>query len=223
MRVTNYIDHTLLKIDATSDNITHLCKEAKDHQFYAVCVPPYYVELASTLLNDTKVKVATVVGFPTGYAALPAKIEEIKRSISQGADEIDVVINIAAVKSGDWKYVKNEITSLTTAVHLQRKVIKLIIEATLLTEVEIAQVCAICSDAGVDYVKNATGHNGKATIKLIHFLRTALPKRVKIKASAGIRTATFAKRLIEVGADRIGTSSGVAIAEEELATSEEEI
>ncbi|MEM9887458.1 MAG: deoxyribose-phosphate aldolase [Bacteroidota bacterium] len=212
MQIASFIDHTLLKADTKLQEIHTLCKEANTHHFYAVCIPPYYVEQASKLLEKTPVKIATVIGFPMGYAAVPAKVEEIKRAIQKGADEIDAVINIAAVKSADWKHVKNEINSIYTAVNIKRKVLKLIIETALLTEEEMGQVCAICNDIGIDFVKNATGFNGgSANVKTIEFLRTALVDDIKIKASAGIRTAAFTRQLIEAGADRIGTSSGLAI------------
>ncbi|MEM0993234.1 MAG: deoxyribose-phosphate aldolase [Bacteroidota bacterium] len=215
MQLAPFIDHTLLKADANIQDIDTLCQEAIAHNFYAVCVPPYHVEASTKLLKKSTVKIATVIGFPMGYSAVPAKVEEIKRAIQKGADEIDAVINVAAVKSADWKYVSNEINSIYTAVNMRRKVLKLILETALLSHTEIAQVCAICSEIGVDFVKNATGFNGKgADVETIQFLRTALPDRIKIKASAGIRTAEFAQQLIDAGADRIGTSSGVAIAQQ---------
>lgn len=214
MEISQFLDHTLLKPDATANDIEQLCKEAKTYRFYSVCIPPYYVERASKLLKGSSVKITTVVGFPMGYSSISAKVEEIKRAIQKGADEIDAVVNISAVKSADWKYLKNEISSLVGATHLQRKVFKLILETSLLDSVEIAQLCAISSDTGVDFVKNATGFNGKgATIEMMQFLRTSLPDNIQIKASGGIRTLEFAQALIAEGVTRIGSSSSVAIME----------
>ncbi|MEL6721089.1 MAG: deoxyribose-phosphate aldolase, partial [Bacteroidota bacterium] len=153
---------------------------------------------------------------PMGYSSISAKVAEITRAIQKGADEIDAVINISAVKSGDWKHIKNEISSLVGATHLQRKVFKLILETSLLDNVEIAQLCAISSDAEVDFVKNATGFSGEgATIEMMRFLRTSLPNNIQIKASGGIRSYEFAQALLAAGVTRIGTSSCVTIMNEQ--------
>ncbi|MEM1324682.1 MAG: deoxyribose-phosphate aldolase [Bacteroidota bacterium] len=212
MRVAPFLDHTLLKANTTKSQIEALCQEAMAHEFHAVCVSPYYTELASRLLKSSKVKVAVVVGFPFGYAAVSTKVFEINRAIQKGADEIDAVINISAVKNEDWKYVRGEINSLTTAVNMRRKVLKLILETALLTEEEIVMLCQICTEEGVNFVKNATGLNGGATLATIQLLRQHLPNHIQIKASGGIRDANFALELLAAGATRIGTSSGVVIA-----------
>ena len=213
MSLANLIDHTLLKPDSSLTDIEKLCHEAIQHKFAAVCIPPYFVREAKDLLADTKVKVATVIGFPMGYAATPSKVEEIKRALDEGADELDVVANVSAIKSNNWNYVKNDIDSATRAVHLKGKAIKLIIETTLLSEEEIRKVCEICKDSGVNFVKTSTGYQGGATVEAVALLRSILPKSIKIKASGGIRTREQVEQMVAAGADRIGTSSGIAIVE----------
>ena len=211
MDLASYIDHTVLIPDCTKDDITRVCNEALEHGFFAVCIPPYYVRLAAKLLEDTPVKIAAVVGFPMGYSAIPAKVEEIKRAIDEGADEIDIVVNIAAIKNGDWAHVRNDIDGVTMAVHLKGKKIKMIFEVALLEEIEILKLCNICKEVGVDFVKTSTGYQDGATVEVVKLLRNNLPKTIKLKASGGIRTAEDARKMIGAGADRIGTSSGVAI------------
>lgn len=212
MNLASYIDHTLLKPDCTLDAIKQLCEEAKEYGFSAVCVPPYFVGQAKSALKGTKVKTATVIGFPMGYAATQAKVEEIKRAISDGADELDVVVNICAIKSKNWNYVQNDIDSMTTAVHLKGKVIKVIFETGLLTDDEIKQLCKICDRIKPNFVKTSTGFLGEgATVEKIELLRSKLDPEIKIKASGGIRKSGAAKKLIEAGASRLGSSSGVDI------------
>ena len=126
MQLAEKIDHTLLKPDCTLENIKTVCEEAKTHRFFSVCVPPFYVKDAVQFLEDESVKVATVIGFPMGYATTPAKVEEIKRAIDEGADEVDAVVNICAVKSGNWNYVRNDIDSMTRIAHMRGKIIKVI-------------------------------------------------------------------------------------------------
>lgn len=211
MSLARKIDHTILNADCTPEDIVKLCHEALEHGFAAVCVPPYYIKQAANILEDSMVSVATVVGFPMGYSNTPAKVEEIKRAIDEGVDELDVVINVAAVKDANWNFVKNDIDSTTRAAHLKGKTVKIILETGLLTREEIAKLCEICSDVGVNYVKNSTGFNGGATVEIISNLRELLHEDVKIKASGGIRTAEDATKLVEAGADRLGSSSSVLI------------
>lgn len=211
MSLANLIDHTLLKPDCNPSHIKQLCKDALHQKFAAVCIPPYFVQEAKILLANSAVKVATVVGFPMGYAATVSKVEEIKRALDEGADELDVVANICAIKSKNWNYVKNDIDSCTRAVHLKGKSIKLILEATLLSEEEISKVCEICKDSGVNFVKTSTGYHGGATVEVVELLRSLLPKSIKIKASGGIRTREQAEKMVAAGAARIGTSAGIAI------------
>lgn len=212
MNLNGYIDHTLLSADCTAEDIERLCREAKQHQFAAVCVPPFHVKRAADLLEDEPVKVATVVGFPMGYASTPSKIEEIKRAVDEGATEIDAVINICAVKSGNWNHVANDIDSLATATHLKGKKIKIILETGLLSREEIERVVGICLDKEVDYLKTSTGFNGDgAKIEIVQLLKTLAGGKAKIKASGGIRSRWEAEQFIEAGADRIGTSSGLSM------------
>ncbi len=211
MELAKYIDHTILASGCTGEDIKRVCDEAKRYGFYAICIPPYYIRLAARELEESPVKIATVVGFPMGYAAIPAKVEEIKRAVDEGADEIDIVANIAAIKNGDWAHVRNDIDGVTIAVHLKGKKIKLILETALLEDAEILKICNICREVGVDFVKTSTGYHNGATVEHVKMLRANLPTSIKIKASGGIRTAEAARQLIEAGADRIGTSAGVSI------------
>jgi deoxyribose-phosphate aldolase len=212
MNLASRIDHTLLKADASEKEIKKLCVEAKEYGFAAVCIPPYFVRKCKLWLKDTKVKVATVVGFPLGYSHTPAKVEEARRAIDEGADEIDMVINIIALKAGDWNYLKNELTSVATIVQLRGGKLKVILETGLLTEEEIIKACELCKEMTVDFVKTSTGFvQPGATVEVVKLLRAHLPKSIKIKASGGIRDKAFANQLVEAGADRIGTSSGVSL------------
>jgi deoxyribose-phosphate aldolase len=212
MNLAARIDHTLLKADASEKEIKKLCAEAKEYGFAAVCVPPYFVRKCKLWLNDTRVKVCTVVGFPLGFAHTPAKVEEARRAIDEGADEIDMVINIIALKAGDWNYLKNELTSAATIIQLRGGKLKVILETGLLTNEEIIKACELCRDMTVDFVKTSTGTiQPGATVEVIKLLRANLPASIKIKASGGIRTKQFALQLIEAGADRLGCSTSVSL------------
>jgi deoxyribose-phosphate aldolase len=214
MKLNNYIDHTILKADASKDDIIQLCKEAVSNSFYAVCVPPYWVREAKSKLQGTNVKIATVVGFPMGYSHTPAKIEECKRAVDEGANEIDLVINIIALKENDMNFLRNELTSATAMLHLRGAKLKVILETSLLTSDEIIRGCQLCKDMGVDYVKTSTGINGTATVEAVKLLRENLPKSIKIKAAGGIDTKEKALEMIKAGADRIGCSKSVKIISE---------
>lgn len=205
------IDHTFLSPQATAADIRRLCKEAVEHGFYAVCVPPYFVSRAKIDLQDSTVKLATVIAFPYGYSETPIKVAEARRSIEEGADELDIVINISAVKSQEWNYVKTEIEQMATTVRLKGKVCKLILELGTLTDEERDRLVAICNAVRPDFVKTSSGTQGGATVEQVRYLRANLHPEIRIKASGGIRTAEAARALIEAGADRIGTSSGLAI------------
>ena len=183
----------------------------------AVCVPPYFVQLAKKILNNTPVKIVTVVGFPFGYNTVSSKVEEVKKAINSGAHEIDMVMNIAALKSKDLSTLQNDIQSVVTACQLQNRICKVIIETGNLTEDELKLACKICVDCEADYVKTSTGYGlSGASLETVQLMRKILPARVKIKASGGIKNRKFAQELIQAGANRIGTSSGMAILEEEL-------
>lgn len=215
MNLASKIDHTLLKADASEKEVKKICAEAKEFGFAAVCIPPYFVRKCKLWLTDTNVKVATVVGFPLGYAHTPAKVEEARRAIDEGADEIDMVINIIALKAGDWNYLKNELTSVATIVQLRGGKLKVILETGLLTDAEIIKACELCKEMTVDFVKTSTGTiQPGATVEAVKLLRANLPKTIKLKASGGIRDKTFALQLIEAGADRLGCSASVSIVSE---------
>lgn len=210
--IASYIDHTLLKPDSTQDQVKQICYEAKQQKFAAVCIPPYYVQKACELLENSQVKIATVIGFPLGYNMTSAKAEEARKAISDGADELDMVMNIAAFKSGKKALVKDDIQSITTLARLRNKVTKVIIETALLDEHEIRDACSICEECESNFVKTCTGFNGGgARVEDIQTMRETLSSRIKIKASGGIKDIEFANQLIEAGADRLGTSSGLKL------------
>lgn len=210
------IDHTLLKPDSSKAEVTRTCEEALEHAFAAVCVPPYFVPHVAKMLEGSKVAVATVVGFPFGYSPTSAKVSEARSVLDNGANEVDAVINRAALKSGDLAYVKNDIESLTTAVHMHSNgIIKVIIEAGELLASEVKEVCAMCAELGVDFVKTSTGFAGDVvTVDVVKLMRRSLPAAIKVKASGGIRTRKFAIELLEAGADRLGCSRSLDIIKE---------
>jgi deoxyribose-phosphate aldolase len=215
MNIAPYIEHTLLKPTATWPEIENLCKEAMEYGFAAVCVPPLYVKRATELLSNSKVKTATVIGFPFGYSAIEAKVAEIVLAIVDGADELDMVVNISAIKNEDWTFIDNEINTIMPIVRNKNKVIKVIIESGVLTDDEIIKCCDIYGAAGVDYVKTSTGYAEKgASIHAVKLIRTHLSDAVKIKASGGIKSYSFAKELINAGANRLGCSGSIKIVEE---------
>ena len=207
--INSKIEQTILKADTTILDVEKLCNEAIQHHFFGVCIPPYFVKYAKNILQKSEVKIVTVVGFPLGYNTTPAKVEEARKALDQGADEIDMVINIAALKNGDFKFVKNDIQTVATLVQLKNKKIKVIIETALLTEEEKIKICQICAEIGVDFVKTSTGFSTSgAKVEDIILMRNVLPEKIKIKASGGIKTKEQAIDLINAGADRLGTSSG---------------
>lgn len=210
--INSYIDHTILKPTTLITDIEKLCTEAKQFSFAAVCVPPNFVKKAKSLLEGSGVKVATVIGFPFGYAAVEAKIAEIVLAMVDGADELDVVTNISAIKNADWVYLANEINHIMPVVKSKNKVIKVIIESGVLTDDEIIKCCELYGVAGIDYLKTSTGYAEKgATIEAVKLFRLHLPEQVQIKASGGIRDHVFAQQLIDAGATRLGCSASVAI------------
>ena len=213
-KMASLIDHTLLKPDATNNDISRLCREATKYNLWSVCVNPYYVPLAARILQDTPVKVCSVVGFPLGANTTEVKASEAKKAISDGANEIDMVINIGALKSGDEEVVKQDIKSVVKqGILAQRKtIVKVIIETGLLTDKEKAMACQITKDLGANFVKTSTGINTRgATVHDVKFIRNIVGPEFGIKASGGIRTYEDAVKLIEAGATRIGTSSGTKI------------
>ncbi|QNF35723.1 deoxyribose-phosphate aldolase [Adhaeribacter swui] len=214
--IAHYIDHTLLRPDADERMIRQLCAEAQEYQFAAVCVPPCYVKIANSILGESSVNIATVIGFPFGYQTAEVKFFEAHKALSTGASEIDVVWNLAAFKSGKLADVENEIGELATLCHLRGGLLKVIIETALLSEEEIIEACAICAQAEADFVKTSTGFAQQgALVEDIMLMRDSLPDKVRIKASGGIRDFNFAQELIKAGADRLGTSVGVQLIKHE--------
>lgn len=225
--IAHYIDHTLLKPTTTYIEINRICKEAMEYGFAAVCVPPPLVREAGGLVkmegmaDAAAVKVATVIGFPFGYSTPAAKLAEVRQALADGADELDVVINLVALKNGDWSLLEEEMSPLTDRIHADGKIIKVIIESGILTDEEIVRCCTIYSRIGVDFLKTSTGYAEKgATIGAVQLMRRNLPSGIRIKASGGIKTYAFARQLIEAGADRLGCSASVEIIKGEAATTE---
>ena len=212
MPLNKYIDHTILKPTTLVSDIQKLCEEAKQYDFAAVCVPPNFVKLAKEQVAGSDVKVATVIGFPFGYSATESKIAEIILAMVDGADELDVVANISAIKNGDWSAIADEINHIMPIIRSKGKVVKIIIESGVLSNDEIIKCCDIYGIAGIDFLKTSTGYADKgASVEAVQLFRKHLPESVHIKASGGIRDYTTAKQMIEAGATRIGCSAGVAI------------
>jgi deoxyribose-phosphate aldolase len=217
MNIAPYIDHTVLKQTTALADVEKVCKEAVKYGFAAVCVPPLYVKKAKELLGESEIKIATVIGFPFGYCAIEAKVAEMVLAIVDGADELDMVVNISAIKNADWTFIANEINTIMPIVKNKNKVIKVIIESGVLNDDEIIKCCDIYGAAGVDYVKTSTGYAEKgASIYAVNLIRTHLANSIKIKASGGIKSFSFAKELLNAGANRLGCSSSVKIVEESL-------
>lgn len=215
MEINRYIDHTVLKPTTTLEDVKQLCMQCVEYDFAAACVPPLYVKLAKQFLGATNTKIATVIGFPFGYSAIEAKVAETVLAIVDGADELDVVINISAVKNKDWEYLEKEIANIMYLVREKQKVIKIIIESGILLEEEIVQCCQLYAKYGVDFMKTSTGYAERgATVEAVKLMRANLPANIQIKASGGIRTFALAKELIAAGATRIGASASVSIVKE---------
>jgi len=214
--VASYIDHTLLKATCNSADIVKLCREAIEFGFAAVCVPPFVVKQAADALKGSPVKTATVIGFPMGYSSLDSKLTEIKTAIQDGADELDTVINLIALKNGDWSFLEKEMQQQIACIHEKEKVIKVIVESGVLSKEELIRCCHLYGKMGIDFMKTSTGYAEKgASVADVRLMRSELPANIKIKASGGIRHYPFAKDLIDAGADRLGCSASLQIVEEE--------
>lgn len=212
MNLAPFIDHTILKPTTTIADIENCCLEAVTHGFAAVCVPTPFVKRAATILAPTAVKVATVVGFPFGYSATEAKVAETILALVDGAQEIDMVINLIALRQNDWGYLVKEVSLLREVCHNKGKLIKVIIESGILTDAEIIGCCEKLGALGIDFMKTSTGYAEKgATLEAVTLMRKHLPENVRIKASGGIRDYDFARALVEAGASRLGCSASVAI------------
>ena len=211
MSIGNMIDHTLLKADATEDMVKELCNEAKTYNFAAVCVNPYYVKLANEILKDSNVKVATVIGFPLGSNTSEVKAFETENAIKNGADEVDMVINIGALKGKDYDLVKEVIKAVVGAAK-DKALVKVIIETCLLNEEEKRIACELSKEAGADYVKTSTGFStGGATVEDVKLMREIVGENIGVKASGGIRDYEKAKAMVDAGASRIGASASIDI------------
>ncbi|MBF0714918.1 deoxyribose-phosphate aldolase [Gemelliphila palaticanis] len=215
MEISKYIDHTLLKATASDKDITKLCEEAKKYNFYSVCVNGSYVEKCVDILKDTEVKVAAVVGFPLGAMTTSAKVFEAKELVDQGASEIDMVINVARLKDGDYEYVENEIRKIKEAIG--ENVLKVIIETCYLTDEEKEKACELSLNAKADFVKTSTGFGtGGATYEDVKLMKKVVGDNAKVKASGGVRDRETAEMYVTLGAERLGTSSGIEIVENKV-------
>ena len=216
--INQYIEHTILKANTSHKDIDKIVQEAKQYQFKGICVPPFWVKKARKGLGESDVQLVTVSGFPFGYNKTETKIFEIEQAIIDGADEVDIVWNLSAYMS-EMNWVKQDISRCSEKLHDHGKFLKVILETAYLSKEEIEAGCHICKDAGADFVKTSTGfaHEG-AKVENIKIMRAALPSSVGIKAAGGIKDLETAVAMIKAGADRIGTSSGVAILEEAKAS-----
>ena len=207
MKNSKYIDHTLLKADATKQDIVNLCNEAKEYDFFSVCVNPCWIETCLEELKGSDVKVCVVVGFPLGAMTKEAKVLETKDAIEKGADEVDMVINIGKLKDHDDEYVQDEIAQIKKA--CGSNVLKVIIETCLLTEEEKVRACLLAKQAGADFVKTSTGFStAGATVEDVKLMKDTVGADTFVKAAGGVRNKEDFKNMVEAGADRIGTSRG---------------
>jgi deoxyribose-phosphate aldolase len=217
--IARLIDHTLLKPDATSSQIVKLCAEAREHGFASVCVNPYWVPAAVQELVGSNVKTCTVVGFPLGANATPTKIFEAGKALRSGAQEIDMVINIGELKSGAVAAVLADIRGVVEETHGAGALVKVILETCLLTDAQKVTACQLSVEAGADYVKTSTGFStGGATVEDVALMRNTVGALTGVKASGGIRSLADLRKMVDAGATRIGTSSGVAIVAGALAS-----
>jgi deoxyribose-phosphate aldolase len=214
--LASMIDHTLLRPTATENQIRQLCAEALENRFAAVCVHPCWVELCAELLVDSPVQVCTVIGFPLGVTLTEVKAYEAERCIALGASELDMVINVSALKSGDQALVGADIAEVVSVARDRGAIVKVIIETGYLTEEEKVAACKLAKAAGADYVKTSTGFGpGGATVEDVSLMRACVGPEMGVKAAGGIKTAADARAMIAAGATRIGTSSGIQILNEQ--------
>lgn len=215
MKLNKYIDHTLLKADATQESIKELCRQAKEYDFMSVCINSSNIELAKEELKGTDVKICTVIGFPLGATTTESKVFETTDAIEKGADEVDMVLNIGALKSKNFDIVLRDISEVANAAHNKGKILKVILETCLLEKDEIIKACQLSKEAGADFVKTSTGFStGGAKEEDVALMRKTVGDLMGVKASGGIRTLEKAKLMIENGATRLGVSAGVQIMEE---------
>ncbi len=212
-----FIDHTLLKSDATKEQIIDLCQEAIKYDFKSVCIQPCFVKLAALQLKDTPVEVCTVIGFPLGVNSSKVKAFETEKALEDGADEVDMVINVGALKNKDYEYVKEDIRAVVEKA--KNKIVKAILETCLLSDDEIKKASQLALEAGADFVKTSTGFQSHgATPEAVKIMLEVVKDQAKVKASGGIRSPEDAQMYIEMGVQRLGTSSGVKIMEGKTST-----
>jgi deoxyribose-phosphate aldolase len=217
MSVAEFIDHTILKPTTTIAEIRTICEEAVEYGFAAVCIPPYFVKEGRENLMNGKTKLATVIGFPFGYSHYTAKLAEANQALEDGADELDIVMNILAFKNNDLAYLETEMGALTKLADQKKATVKLIIESGILTNEEIVKCCELFKHFSIGFMKTSTGYAEKgASVEAVQLMRAHLPSTIQIKASGGIRTYEFAKKLIDAGATRLGCSASVAIVKGEV-------
>lgn len=213
MNYAAMIDHTILAPQATKENVDNLCKEAIKYGFHSVCVNSSFVYYCAQRLKNSDVKVCTVIGFPLGAMSTAGKMAEAEQAIQDGASELDMVIHVGMIKSGDWEYVKQDISSVVETAK-GRAIVKVILETCLLTDEEKVKACQICKESGADFVKTSTGFsNGGATVEDVTLMRRTVGPDMGVKASGGIRSIQAAEAMAAAGATRLGTSSGVSIVE----------
>lgn len=212
MNYSKFIDHTNLKQDASINDIKTLCEEAIKFDFMSVCINPCFVKYAHDVLLDSEVKVCTVIGFPLGANTTKTKVYETKQALKDGADEIDMVINVSALKDKKYDYVKNEISKIKKV--CKNKILKVILETCLLTDEEIVKACELSLEAKADFVKTSTGFSkGGAAVEAVALMRKTVGDKCGVKASGGVKTFEDMQKMIDAGASRIGTSSGVKLLE----------
>ncbi len=211
MNLAKYIDHTILKPDVTDQDVIKICDEAKTHHFYSVCVNPYFVSLVAKELQGTAVKVTSVIGFPLGASTSEIKALEAKKAVEDGANEIDMVINVSALKDGKYEYVQKDIEAVVNAIK-GKAILKVIIEACLLTDAEKVKACELSKAAGAQFVKTSTGFStGGATEADVRLMKQTVGEALEVKASGAVRDYETALKMVEAGATRIGASSSVSI------------
>lgn len=214
MKKSQFIDHTLLLPQTTEEQVIQLCQEAKQHQFCSVCINPYWVKLTKKELYNSNIKVCTVIGFPLGATTSSVKAFEAKEAVQNGADEVDMVLNIGLAKKGNWQAVKEDIKAVVNAVE-DGTIVKVILETCLLDDKEIIEACKATLQAGADFVKTSTGFStAGATTHHIHLMRECVGKDFGVKASGGIRTAKDFDAMLSAGANRIGASAGICLLNE---------
>lgn len=216
--IAKSIDHTILKPEATPDDVIEICNEALEYKFASVCVNSCYAPLVTSILESSEVKTCVVVGFPLGAMSTASKVAETKDAIEYGANEIDMVINIGMLKQAEYQYILNDIKAVSDTAHEMNAICKVIIETSLLTDEEKVKACLISKEAKADFVKTSTGFNGGgATVEDISLMKRVVGDELKVKASGGVRSHKDAVSVLNAGADRIGASAGVKIVTNKIA------